>query len=271
MHPEVREAAPGECPICNMALEPSTTSRPHQDHHPKHGGMFFMAPDNWHHLEGTYEEEGVFRIYLYDNFSTPMSSDGVEARAVLEETFDAASKTTREILAVPLVASRDGSCLEARVGDVAFPRELTAKLRFEKGGELERFDFVFAEFSRDAAPDVTEATGSATSSSAIPGSADAILREIAERNARVGELVRSGAFSEIYVPALEAKGLAVALLEQVPPAPVARRRALEWAVKELVRSAWLLDDYGDLGNREKVRSAYGLFDEAVAEIVGAYE
>ena len=48
--------------------------------------------------------------------------------------------------------------------------------------------------------------------------------------------------------------------------PAEARRALTWAAKQLVRSAWLLDDYGDLGNREKVIEAHGLFAEAVEEL-----
>ena len=45
---------------------------------------------------------------------------------------------------------------------------------------------------------------------------------------------------------------------------------LQWALKQLVRSAWLLDDYGDLGNREKVNAAYDWFDEAVERIQSVY-
>ena len=42
--------------------------------------MFFMAPDNWHHLEGTYPEEGVFRVYLFNNFSEPLNAKEFKGR-----------------------------------------------------------------------------------------------------------------------------------------------------------------------------------------------
>jgi hypothetical protein len=35
------------------------------------------------------------------------------------------------------------------------------------------------------------------------------------------------------------------------------------AVKQLVRSAWLIDGYGDLGNRQAVEEAFAMFAAAV--------
>lgn len=265
MHPQQTSHQEGECNICHMALVASTSTRPHQDHNPKHGGMFFMAPNNWHHLEGTYPEEGVFRAYLFDNFSEPMNAKDFKGRAVLKEVFDTDTKQTRELLAYPLLPSADGAYLEAHVGGDPLPREITAKVQFDRNGAFERFDFIFTELSEDVEA-VSDASALANAELTIPDNPRGIAREIAERNVLVRDLVASGAMSEIYLPALQAKTLAVALEAHIDSLPAPKRRELDWAVKQLVRSAWLLDDYGDLGNREKVYAAYDMFEEAVETI-----
>ncbi len=266
MHSEVRELEPGSCPICRMALVSSTSARPHQDHNPKHGGIFFMAPDAWHHLEGSYPEDGVFRVHLYDNFSHPLSAKAFKGRVVLKESVDPVSRETKEILAYPFLPSRDGSCLEARVPSGSFPigpLEIAAKIQFEKDGPFERFDFVFANLSAGA---VTVAQGAPEL--VVPDAPVAIAAAIAERDRRVQDLLARGAFNEIYVPALEAKDLALALEPHVSSAP--DPVSLGWALKELVRAAWLLDDYGDLGNKEKIHLAYDRFAEAAERIASSY-
>ena len=278
MHREESSHEPGNCSICHMELVESTSTRPHQNHNPRHGGMFFMAPDNWHHLEGTYPEDGVFRVFLYNNFSEPLNANDFKGRAVLKEVFDAETKQTRELLVYPLLASPGGAYLEAHVGSAAFPREMTAKVQFERGGEFERFDFIFVDLSEDVetATDNIDATGLGPLGDdelIIPDGPDAprvIAIAIAERNVRVRELVASGAINKIYLPALQTKDLAVALESHIDALPPVKRRELQWALKQLVRSAWLLDDYGDLGNREKVQVAYDWFDEAVEKIRSLY-
>lgn len=260
MHPDVHAIEPGACPVCGMTLVEGTSPRPHQDHNPKHGGIFFMAPDSWHHLEGTYPEEGLFRVYFYDNYSQPLSASPFKGRAVLEESFDPATKKTLEVTAFPLTASADGSVLEARVGTGPLPREITAKVQFERDGPFERFDFVFSGVAEETqAPTAPSTNGSPTPEGQ---SLEAIAAGIVEREGRVRDLVERGALKEIYVPALEAKDLALALEGRLAEAPESARPSLRWAVKELVSAAWLLDDFGDLGNREKVRAAYQRFQEA---------
>jgi hypothetical protein len=246
-----------------MALVSSTSARPHQDHSPKHGGIFFMAPDAWHHLEGSYPEDGVFRVHLYDNFSHPLSAKAFKGRAVLKESFDPATRETKELVAYPLLPSRDGRYLEARVPSGTLPLELAAKIQFEKDGPFERFDFVFASLSSSAA-----AVAPTTADLVVPEDPAAIAAAIVERDRRVQDLLARGAFAEIYVPALEAKDLALALERHVPSSP--DPASLAWALKELVRAAWLLDDYGDLGNKEKLVVAYDRFDEAAGEIASSF-
>ena len=47
----------------------------HMDHKAKHGGAFFMALDNVHHLEGILVPPGTFRVYLYDDHTKPLKAE----------------------------------------------------------------------------------------------------------------------------------------------------------------------------------------------------
>jgi hypothetical protein len=42
------------------------------------------------------------------------------------------------------------------------------------------------------------------------------------------------------------------------------------AVREIVLAAWMLDQYGDLGDRRKIEQAYERFAAAVAALRHAY-
>ena len=71
-HPAPGQLEPGKC-ADGSAMVRRYKQRAHGDHNPKHGGIFFMAPDNWHHIEGTYPVSGRFRMYVYDDYSRPLS------------------------------------------------------------------------------------------------------------------------------------------------------------------------------------------------------
>jgi hypothetical protein len=299
VHAVVNEQNPGKCPICRRDLvlvtatvtwtcadhpeigrpvrakcadgspmEPRYTQSTHANHNPRHGGLFFMAPDLWHHLEGAYIDD-VFRVYLYDDYTRPLAPElrtGVTGRIVTKETFDSATRTTKEITVFPLQASVDGEYLEARVGKMRFPSEMTAKVRFTKGGDEYRFDFTFAEASVDKA--AAPADGSPLFE--VPDDAGEVRKLLAERATIVSGLVQRGAFSEVWVPAFQAKDLGIALDVRTPRLPPARRAAAHGAIERLVRAAWALDAAGDTGNRTEVEEASTALAGAAHEVEEAF-
>ena len=101
---------------------------------------------------------------------------------------------------------------------------------------------------------------------AIPGTLDEIVAEIGVRDRRIRELVDAGRFVDIWLPAFEAKDLALALNSYGPGMPTYKRRSLDPVIKQLLHAAWMLDSFGDLGNRDQVTAAYARFTSAVTAL-----
>lgn len=280
--PEIDQITPGTCPD-GSAMAVKYTPRPHGDHNPQHGGQFFMAPDNWHHLEATFPEERVVRIYLYDDYTKPVPRDRmkpVQGRIVLQAG-------TRDV-SFPLALSRDGQYLQAQVDGGSLPLSVVAKLKLKADGPEYHFDFRFTEFSKEPPPIPAPAVATTSPGSpeppeapipppaalaaaplievSIPDRVEDIVAEIGARNRRIGELIELGRFPEVWFPAFEAKDLALAISAHAARLPGDKQQLLEPAIKRLLQSAWLLDAFGDVGNREQVTAAYKDFQSAVSGI-----
>jgi hypothetical protein len=276
---DISQLEPGRCPD-GTATVPRYTPRAHGDHNPKHGGIFFMAPDNWHHIEGTYPVAGRVRVYVYDDFSKPLTralARKVRGRVVTKEAFDPKTVLTRELASSPLVLARNGTFFEARIEPLPLPAKLAAKISFSSDVKESRFDFAFAAYSRDipvsalssenaAASKPTNAPSSQNSPSSAPVAPVApatLLSDLKARMAEVETLLTSRTLGAVYVPALQAKDLALAIQAGQPETG---RDRLEPSVKQIVLAAYQLDNYGDLGDAEKAQEAFRSMKHAIAQL-----
>jgi hypothetical protein len=280
---DISQLEPGRCPD-GTATVPRYTPRAHGDHNPKHGGIFFMAPDNWHHIEGTYPVAGRVRVYVYDDFSKPLTralARKVRGRVVTKEAVDPKTGLTRELASSPLVLARNGTFFEARIEPLPLPANMAAKISFSSDVKESRFDFAFAEYSRDTgasalssenastvAPTTpsTAADKTADKRSAAPGGPIApatLLSDLKARMAEVETLLTSGTLGAVYVPALQAKDLALAIQAEQPETG---RDRLEPSVKQIVLAAYQLDNYGDLGDAGKAQEAFRSMKHAIVQL-----
>jgi len=144
VHPKIDDVNPGRCPIDRRPLTAKYSLRPHGDHNPKHGGQFFMAPNNWH-VEVTHPTAGVFRLYVYDDYSRPFVPTGFLGRIV--SIADVKGKPADA--AVPFVRATGAPLLEARVPGLALPATIAVKVRFQANQQDYRFDFPFLDYSKE--------------------------------------------------------------------------------------------------------------------------
>lgn len=270
---------PGTCPD-GSARKKSFSARPHGNHNPQHGGQFFMASDNWHHLEGTYPRSGLFRLYLYDDYTKPLPAaklQNILGHVITDDGRD-----------IPL--KRRGKVLEASVATSSFPVVLHARLKFEPEGRENLFDFTFPGYSKDApvalptsaarptTPTVspkapagipsTEGIKLGLRPEEIPSGVPELLKALQDRSDRIQSLIHQGDFGTVYVPAFEAKDLALSLAAQAQNS--ARAQIVDSAVGTLVRDTYLLDAYGDLGNERQITAAFNDFAAALSTIEDTY-
>jgi hypothetical protein len=274
-HPDVHALAPGSC-ADGRPRTAARERRAHGDHNPRHGGQFFMASDNWHHLEGTYPQAGVFRVFVYDDFTRPISLGGITAR-VTPEASDPAGRTNATGATIALKSSPSGRYLEARV-PLTLPAQVTATIRFAAGGPEHRFDFQFAEYTKEPAPGAKPIAAtpapvqleSADPDARSTKTTSALTSELQSQRLQVDALLKQGALAELYIPALAAKDTALALDAHANELSADRRADAAAAVKRIVLAAWAIDRYGDLGDRQKLDEAYRSFSDGVTVLVDVY-
>ena len=292
--PAVDKLDPGTCADGSTMVK-KYAARAHGNHNPQHGGQFFMAPDSWHHIEGTYLPTGVFRMHLYDDYTKPLTlklAREISGTLVVKDPKTGADKE------IPLV--RNGRYLQAALGKQPFPAQMYAKVAFKPGDRDTRFDFSFDAFSKEPkvapsstmttampatspaattpaaatpptpAPDVSSTVDPALIPVPIPETVPEMLAQLRTRTDQIRSFIDKGAFAAIYVPAFQAKDLALALDEHKKELSDDRQRVAVPAIARLVRSAYLLDAFGDLGNKQQILEAYDRFSSAVKEIESAF-
>ncbi len=282
-------ASPGAC-ADGSAKTKTYALRAHGNHNPQHGGLFFMASDNTHHLEGAYLSTGTFRMYFYDEFTKPQTLANVKSYKATLMVKD--PKTGRE---TPYSLVRSGRYLQASIGKLPLPAEMYALVKFAPASKDNRFDFTFPAYSKEphalsgptltnAAPATTaplvETISPAASVSSgidpalvplpIPDTVPEMLAQLTTRTEQIRAFIDKGSFAAIYVPAFQAKDLALALDEHKSELAPERRKVAEPAIAKLVRAAYLLDAFGDIGNKQQISEAYAKFLDAAKDIHASF-
>lgn len=283
--------SPGTC-ADGTPMRKKYAPRAHGNHNPQHGGQFFMAADNWHHLEGTYLSTGVFRMHFYDDFTKPLPL--AQVRTITAEVVVKDARTSEE-KRIPLV--RSGRSMQATVGKLPLPAPMYAHVQFKPDGPHNRFDFTFESYSKEpgtaptatmtaapaaspapaggsipapGAPDPSSGVDPALVPLPIPDTVPEMLAQLRARTDQIRAIIDRGSFASIYVPAFQAKDLALALDARKDTLPPDKRRVAEPAITKLVRSAWLLDAFGDIGNKQQITEAYAMFVQAEKDIQAAF-
>jgi Cu/Ag efflux protein CusF len=143
--PAIKALVPGVCPDGAPRVK-TFERRPHGDHNPRHGGSFFMATDQWHHIEGTLVAPARFRVYFYDDLSRPLPIRSFSA--AVARTDDNARELGTP-LPLTIVPNPDGNVMEAALGDAQLPVTVKLHVKFTPEDKDQVFDFTFAAYSKE--------------------------------------------------------------------------------------------------------------------------
>jgi len=186
--------------------------RAHGDHNPVHGGQFFMAEDNWHHVEGTYPSTGLFRAFFYDNFKKPLPGKSFSGSLIVLD------KADKELATLPLAASRDGNTLEARIPPqlATLPLRAKATIKYDPKAREQPFDFVFNELSKDPGP--AKPAPATTTGAAAPARPAASTAKPAPAGAAANTPAPPPAAATVAPPADSQEPLILDSPTNIPPA-----------------------------------------------------
>lgn len=110
----------------------------HADHEMKMGGVFFMAPDEMHHIESTYSSKCGFHLYIFNAFTKPISVGRFQAFIKVNGEDDEDEVEYIRFLS----PNHEGSVLSAPLRkNLKLPFQVELNVKFPEGDEVEVFNF----------------------------------------------------------------------------------------------------------------------------------
>jgi hypothetical protein len=104
----------------------------------------------------------------------------------------------------------------------------------------------------------------------LPGTSKELVAMLMTKSDEVKALIDQGQLGQVWQPTLDTKDVALGLGDHLNELSEDRRLKASVAVRRLLTSAWQLDAYADLGDRQKVLGAHHDFAAAVADLKDAY-
>jgi len=134
---------PGKCPKCGMDIQ---DVKSHLDHEAKHGGAFFMTPDQKHHLEGTLSATNEFRVYFYDEYTKPIPADKFTGEAKVGAK--GGNPSDRKSLTISIEPGK--AFLTGKVDpSIKLPLSIKTFIDFKDGEKPQVFDFDFNDLFKE--------------------------------------------------------------------------------------------------------------------------
>ncbi len=261
--------APGSG-TASSGLDPADpNAAAHMDHNPLHGGQFFMAANNYHHLEGALPRPGEFRLYVYDDFKQPVDPRNFSGQVV----FEAWNEETEgwDETRYPMAPAVGSDYLLSEIPE-ELPGEFFAHVWL--AGDQQRYDFYFEETTVEPAGGGSRSTAIRAGPHSherppmtIPEDPIAIVALMANKRDRVRTQIENGEWLTLYVPAFDARDLAEVLLDRLSGLSARQRGQARKAIGRVMQSAAELDRGGDLADRARAQRAFQRFDSGVRELV----
>ncbi|HIA48723.1 MAG TPA: cytochrome c, partial [Candidatus Hydrogenedentes bacterium] len=197
---------PGLCTSCGQPV----VGLGHMDHTPLHGGwQFFMVENNYHHLEGTMHEEGIFKMYMYDDWKIPLDTRSFKASLYVETENEETGVVTET--AYPLSSVKEGDTWLTAELPKEFPISFYVEILLPTKDdwqifEEKKYDFRFEELT--PLPDENAVSGDVVLHAhncleiVVPDTVEGIVQEIIKMDRMVQARIETKDWKKIHCPAV---------------------------------------------------------------------
>jgi len=254
---------PGLCHDCGEPV----AGMGHMDHTPKNGGwQIFMAPNLYHHLEGTVHEAGEFKLYIYDDWKEDLDARSVSGNMYTLETDEATGKVTA--IEHPLYVKKEGNTWLTADVPMEFPYSFYVRVWLS--GKEEQFNFEFEELTPRPDPNAVQGDypvhGHNCPPIVIPETLSGILAALKDQEARLKMAVEQEIWLGLHCPAVESDKLTIALGKHLSGLNVRQRGKYQKIKIQMGVDALRLDTAGDANDAPRVQRAFERYNKTMADL-----